>query len=217
MKLLDLQKALKPIIKDSQNPHFKNTYFDINTLIETIKPIINDLGIVIIQPLAEVNGKLAIKTVLIDSVDSKVLAESVAVLPENNDPQKLGSAISYFRRYSLQSLLLLEAEDDDANLASKPSAVTATKVEVKAEGLPWLEEAQYQRMLQAIADGSVEVVKEKMNNYRMKTVYRTGLNSALNPKPITEAEKAGLEIKKTIADALEARETDEINIDEIPF
>ena len=38
-------------------------------------------------------------------------------LPEISDPQKLGSAITYFRRYTLQSLLALQAEDDDGNKA----------------------------------------------------------------------------------------------------
>ena len=41
-------------------------------------------------------------------------------LPNLQDPQKLGSAITYFRRYTLQSLLGLQAEDDDGNKASAP-------------------------------------------------------------------------------------------------
>lgn len=39
-------------------------------------------------------------------------------LPDLNDPQKLGSAITYYRRYTLASLLGLQAVDDDANLSS---------------------------------------------------------------------------------------------------
>jgi hypothetical protein len=40
------------------------------------------------------------------------------VLPNLQDPQKLGSAITY-RRYTLQSLLGLQAEDDDGNKAKR--------------------------------------------------------------------------------------------------
>jgi hypothetical protein len=47
-----------------------------------------------------------------------------------DDPQKLGSAVTYYRRYTLQSLLGLQAEDDDANSASQ--AVKSTK--------PWINE-----------------------------------------------------------------------------
>jgi hypothetical protein len=48
-------------------------------------------------------------------------------LPEIQDPQKIGSAITYYRRYTLTSLLALAAEDDDANVASQaPKKVQAT-------------------------------------------------------------------------------------------
>jgi hypothetical protein len=50
--------------------------------------------------------------------DGENSIESGVKLPEINDPQKLGSAITYFRRYTLQSLLSLQAEDDDGNMAS---------------------------------------------------------------------------------------------------
>lgn len=113
-KLLSLQKAIKPIIKDSENPFFKSKYFDINTLIAELKPILNDLGLVIMQPLTNIDGKTAIMTAIIDIDEDKIISETTVILPENNDPQKMGSIITYFRRYSLQSLLLLEAEDDDA-------------------------------------------------------------------------------------------------------
>ena len=114
-KLLEFQKEVKAISKDSTNPFFKSAYFDINKLIEVIKPIINKLGLVIIQPLKVVDGKSCLTTKIIDG--DKVLAESSIIIPDIQDPQKIGSAITYLRRYSLQSLLLLEAEDDDGNSA----------------------------------------------------------------------------------------------------
>ncbi len=116
-KLIELQKKLKPIVKGSENPFFKSRYFDINAIIETIKPIIDDLGIVISQPIVILDGKNILKTVVSD-IDGAVLAESSMIIPETNDPQKLGSIITYYRRYSLQSLLFLQAEDDDGNRAS---------------------------------------------------------------------------------------------------
>jgi hypothetical protein len=44
-------------------------------------------------------------------------------LPNIQDPQKIGSAITYYRRYSLQSLLALQTDDDDGNKASQPTKV----------------------------------------------------------------------------------------------
>lgn len=120
MKLLELQKRIAPITKDTENPFFKSRYFDVNKIIEVIKPILNELELVIVQPLSNVNGKPAIRTMVIDATTGDVLVEDTVTLPELGDPQKMGSAITYFRRYALQSLLLLEAEDDDANIASQP-------------------------------------------------------------------------------------------------
>ena len=116
-KLLQLQKAIKPIVKDSTNPYYKSKYFDINSLIAEIKPIINELGLIIMQPLSVLDNKPALTTIIIDSEDGKELINYTTILPENPDPQKMGAIITYFRRYALQSLLLLEAEDDDANSA----------------------------------------------------------------------------------------------------
>ena len=115
-KLLEFQKRVSAIKKDSQNPHFKNRYFDINTLIETIKPILNELELTIHQPLGIKDGKNLLATLLKDG--DVIVARSEILLPDLQDPQKVGSALTYYRRYSLQSLLFLEAEDDDSNIAS---------------------------------------------------------------------------------------------------
>jgi len=119
-KLLSFQKQVKAISKDSTNPFFKSAYFDINSLLESIKPIINELGLIITQPLfITTEGKNALRTMIIDSETEKTLAESNIILPDIQDPQKIGSAITYYRRYSLQSLLLLEALDDDGEGAKQ--------------------------------------------------------------------------------------------------
>ena len=55
---------------------------------------------------------------VIDTESGESVTSSI-VLPQIDDPQKLGSAITYYRRYTLQSLLGLQAEDDDANSASQ--------------------------------------------------------------------------------------------------
>ena len=119
-KLLKVQEELGAIKKDSTNPYFKSKYFDINSLLEHVKPTLNKHGLVLLQVLTNVNGKLAISTELTDSTDGKTIS-GVCPLPDIQDPQKVGSAVTYFRRYALQSLLALEAEDDDGNFASKPT------------------------------------------------------------------------------------------------
>jgi hypothetical protein len=68
------------------------------------------------------------------SDNGQVLVTSFMALPDLTDPQKLGSCITYYRRYSLVSLLALEAEDDDGNTASGAVQVQATQ-DFEAQGL----------------------------------------------------------------------------------
>ena len=119
-KLLEVQKEVGAISKDSKNPFFKSKYFDINQLIEHVQPVLNKHGLVLLQPIED--NKVFSK--LFDSEakqGEKVCFESSLELPELNDPQKLGSCITYYRRYTLASLLGLQAEDNDGNgLKPKP-------------------------------------------------------------------------------------------------
>ena len=46
-KLLKFQEEVGAVAKDSLNPHFKNKYFDINNVLEEIKPILTKHGLVV--------------------------------------------------------------------------------------------------------------------------------------------------------------------------
>lgn len=116
-KIFNLQQEVKAIEKDSDNPYFKSKYFDINKIIETLKPILKKEGLAIYQPVVFQDGKNILKTFIADYECGEQIESSIT-LPDNLEPQKMGSAITYYRRYSLQSLLMLEAEDDDGNVAS---------------------------------------------------------------------------------------------------
>jgi hypothetical protein len=131
-KLLEVQKEIGAIKKDSTNPFFKSKYFDINSLLEQVKPVLNKHGLVVLQGLTNIEGKLALST-KIAGVDKETSCEleTICPLPEVADAQKAGSAITYFRRYALQSLLALEAEDDDANVASGKINKKVTKETVE--------------------------------------------------------------------------------------
>jgi len=112
-RLFLFQGEIEAITKDATNPYFKSKYFDINSLLAEIKPILQKHGVVILQPLTTVGERSVLRTIIFSADDVNDAIESTVYLPENIDPQKMGSAITYFRRYALQSLLLLQAEDDD--------------------------------------------------------------------------------------------------------
>jgi hypothetical protein len=116
--MLNLYKALAnakleihPIVKNSENPFFKTKYSDINDLLKEIEPILQRNGLMLLQPILD--GKVCTSII---HVESGEVIESNMELPTVSDPQKLGSAVTYFRRYTLSSLLSLQSIDDDGEI-----------------------------------------------------------------------------------------------------
>jgi len=125
-KLLAVQKELEPVMKAKDNPFFKSKYADINSFIEMVKPVLNKHGLILLQPLGvtvdeDFGVKQSITTIVMDADTGEKLEYTSPIISKENDPQKMGSAITYYRRYALQSFLFIQAEDDDANHASGKS------------------------------------------------------------------------------------------------
>ena len=112
--LLECQKKIETVTKGSENPYFKSKYADINSLIEACKTILNDNGIIVLQP---VNGEM-VETNLIHTSGEWISSSTKIVSKTDNNPQDQGSAITYARRYGLQSMLFMSAEDDDGEKAT---------------------------------------------------------------------------------------------------
>ena len=112
-KLFKLTSTMDKMKKDTTNPFYGSKYFDINALLEALRPELIGANLLILQPIE--NDKVV--TRIIDVDNPAEFVESSITLPNIDDPQKLGSAITYFRRYTLGSLLGIEAEDDDGNKA----------------------------------------------------------------------------------------------------
>jgi len=108
-KIFKLQSEIGTILKTNKNPFFRSEYFDINALVEVLQPLLKKHELVLLQPI--IDG--AVNTIISDLEGNSIV--SVLPLPLEQEPQKVGSAITYYRRYSLVSLLGLRAEDDDGN------------------------------------------------------------------------------------------------------
>jgi len=112
---LKAQKRIKPAKKDSENPFFKSMYADFGAVVDSCRDILNAEGISILQPIDGLN----VETILIHESGEWFSSLTPIVSKDANNPQALGSAITYARRYGLQSMVLLPSEDDDGNQASK--------------------------------------------------------------------------------------------------
>ena len=129
------------VVKNSKNPHFKNTYADINALLDTVEPELMEVGLLLLQPIED--GKVVSKIIDVETGES---ISSSLELPLITDPQKVISATTYYRRATIQSLLSLQAVDDDGNTAS---GYTKSKQPISDE--------KFKRALKAINDGSYTI------------------------------------------------------------
>jgi len=112
-KLNEFKRLVSKVKKDSVNPHFKNKYATIESVLETIEEPMQKVGLGFYQSVKD----MTLETILFDYETDSTLTSSVPLLISKSDMQQLGSALTYARRYGLVALLGLEQEDDDGNLA----------------------------------------------------------------------------------------------------
>lgn len=116
--LLKAQKTMGAALKDAKNPFFRSKYADLNSVIDAVIPVLNENNIIVLQPTTMIDGKLYVKTILLHTESGEQLESVIPVIVKvENDIQQIGSAVSYGRRYSLQSFVVLKAEDNDGETA----------------------------------------------------------------------------------------------------
>lgn len=120
------QKATESVKKAATNPAFKSKYADLAHVVEGVIPALNAAGVGVLQFPAFDGRLVSVATTLLHESGSCVTA-TLHLLPSKSDPQGVGSAITYARRYSLLAMTGSAPEDDDGNAASGPRRETEPK------------------------------------------------------------------------------------------
>lgn len=115
--LVKAQSIMGNAIKDAKNPFFKSSYANLNAVREAVLPAMNANGISVLQPTIHIDGKSFVETVLLHESGEFISSLTEVIVSKANDAQQQGSGISYARRYGLQSLANISAEDDDGEAA----------------------------------------------------------------------------------------------------
>lgn len=113
------QKAMEAVKKAATNPAFKTKYADLSEVVEAVVPALNAAGVGVIQNAANDGDWVSVATTLIHESGASVTS-LLRLRPSKTDPQGVGSAITYGRRYSLLAMTGAAPEDDDGNSASGP-------------------------------------------------------------------------------------------------
>lgn len=112
------------IVKGKKNDFYKSTYADLPSILEAVEPALLELN-VSIRSVSYFDGNQWVLATIVEHIETKEFVQSVFPI-FGVKPQEIGSAITYARRYNIQSILNLAAEDDDGN-ATRKSKPTPTK------------------------------------------------------------------------------------------
>lgn len=150
--LVDFQAKVSKIKKDAKNPFFKSNYASLSNIQDAISQPLIESGLCYSQSPTGTNG---LCTILIHADSGEYLMdEYIMPVSKPNDPQAVGSAITYAKRYALAGVLGLNIDDDD----------DGNKAAAKEYEKPWLnpKTEKWNSAIQALIDGyDLEVIKKK--------------------------------------------------------
>jgi len=141
-KIFRLRQRVQGFLPEKTNPHFKSKFFNINQMIEEIQPALEEIELLLMQPINIRDGKNVMVCLVIDPTTGTSEELGSMLLPEFPDPQKMGSALTYYRRQMLKSIFFWGDIDDDANdavvavntankIAQKPMADAGQMAEIR--------------------------------------------------------------------------------------
>lgn len=114
--LAKAQGAIAGASKDSANPFFKSKYADLASVWDACRGPLSENGIAIIQSPSAEGAAVTVSTLMVHT-SGQWIRNTLTVSAKEDTPQAIGSAITYLRRYVLQSLAGVAPEDDDAEAA----------------------------------------------------------------------------------------------------
>jgi hypothetical protein len=148
---LEAQKEMGNATKGSKNPFFKSKYADLNSVREACIPALNAHGIAVLQPIVQIEGRNFVQTLFLHESGETIESFTEILFSKQNDAQAQGSGISYARRYGLQSLANIGAEDDDGQSAVKtPKSKSTQSTPVKSAEKGKLTDERFKKALEAL-------------------------------------------------------------------
>ena len=168
--LILFQVKMGEVYKDAKNPFFKSSYATLSTIQESIKEPLIESGLTVCQFPTGDHGL----TTLILHESGEYLQCEYTMTPVKNDPQGIGSCITYQKRYALVSALNLNVqdEDDDGN--------KATYGNNKPEDKPWLNKGKvFDAAVTKLKSGATTIEKIK-SAYKLSKEIETELLNTLN-------------------------------------
>jgi len=187
--LAKAQAVMEGATKGSANPFFKSKYADLGAVWDACRKPLSDNGLSVVQVsefIPEQPDMVCVVTTLMHA-SGEWIGGRLAVRPVKQDPQGVGSCITYLRRYSLQSIVGIAPEDDDGNAASglrnEPVKKAApTKADPAIEAPRYLDGTKLATVIDMIVAKKVDLPKflRYMSAETCETILAVDYDRAMN-------------------------------------
>ena len=179
--LVAFGQSMPKVPKDKVNPHFKSKYASLSIMIEKATPILAANKLVIVQ---QIDGD-ALTTTLLHESGEYITATATMPCSNPTNPQAMGSAITYARRYAYGSILSLDIDDDDdanaATVAPKqvPQPKPQPKVVPKAERIIVSEgDETFLKIVKAVSEGKA-TIQQAIDKYSISEEVEASLKDKI--------------------------------------
>ena len=126
--MMDFRGKVDQVERTSKNEFLSYKYANINNIIDTIKPVLYELGMGYVQTVQYVDGIDLLNTrIYLVNHPEEFIESNIRLVMAKEDSQSLGSSITYNRRYALWSMFSLEVHDDDGERATQTKTKTKTQ------------------------------------------------------------------------------------------
>ncbi len=154
--------------KGANNPFFKSKYADLNSVVDAVRIPFAENGLSYSQFPVMDDNRVGVETILMH--DSGEFIASTLMLPTGKlDAQAAGSAITYARRYSLQSIAGIPAEDDDGNAAVKGG---------QAKQVKQVDQAKLKQLQDLIVSKGF-TVQQVCDTWKIQSLTQTDLDTSI--------------------------------------
>lgn len=182
--LAKAQAEMGSVHKDAANPYFRSSYSSLANVWETVKPSLTKNGLSIVQLPGSDERGYYVQTQLQHS-SGQWIRSCTYMKPAKEDPQGIGSLISYARRYALMAMVMACPDDDDGEAAmGRPASKPATPPQPakKAETAPKQEKP-------AVEAPSAKEEAKKFNGENHKALFEELIKADITPDEFLEAYK----------------------------
>lgn len=167
------------LLADAKNPHFRSKYVSLPRLLQAVRPVLAKHGLAVVQELtpprvnaySDTGDSLTLVTKIVSSLHSETLTLASWPIPLLQNPQHMGSYLTYARRYSLMTALGVMGDPDDdgqraAELAGETTATATATLDAAAGQAIWIKAQKNGIFQEKLLQLASDVAGQKISRLR---------------------------------------------------